>query len=319
MWRLCFALALLPLQVSWCFLPVSRPIAVPRGSRTNLCRVRFSNINVDDSNIDAEEWKRDIDSELLQLEELAGSVDHPYYSISSVHSQPISDPESDPYSLLNSRLHPQSLIPPEGSKPSKLPGDYGFDPLKISTRFDPFSREVNFGDDSGGRRVSIRPPGLVIRDYREAEIRHGRLAMLAAIFWPSQELMNNFFLPSDFSFSVVYGGPTLPFIPLIMMTAIFGLGYLDIFASEIRRTEAGEAYLPGECFWDPLGFKTNLSDEVLSLWMEREVVNGRAAMLAVAVFALEEFDHKMGVVDIGFNQLVFRPWFLINWGQLWQN
>ena len=136
--------------------------------------------------------------------------------------------------------------------------------------------------------------------------------MLAAVLWPLQELTNNLFLPISVNpFSIVDGGPTLPYIPLIMMTMIFLLGYLDIFASEIKRTETGEAYLPGECFWDPLGLKSGMDAGDVGLMQEREVMNGRAAMLAVGVFAFEEFNHGIAVVDIPFNQVRMRAALII--------
>ena len=59
--------------------------------------------------------------------------------------------------------------------------DYGWDPLKLS-RFD-----FNLGGISSD---SGRPLQVVIRDYREAELRHGRLAMLASLAWPVQELLS---------------------------------------------------------------------------------------------------------------------------------
>ena len=58
--------------------------------------------------------------------------------------------------------------------------DYGWDPLELS-RFD---LHLGSGLDK------VRPLQVVIRDYREAELRHGRLAMLAALAWPVQELLS---------------------------------------------------------------------------------------------------------------------------------
>jgi len=227
---------------------------------------------------------------------------------------------TNPLHSLSKQIQSSQILNPSGSSHSSsssssstLPGDYQFDPLKISTNFDPFSRYV-YVDGERRERVKERPPGLVLRDYREAEIRHGRLAMLAAIAWPIQELTNNWLLPISVNpFSIVDGGPTLPYIPFIMFLAIFGLGYLDIFAGEIKRTETGEAYLPGECFWDPMGLKSGMDVDEVALMQEREVMNGRAAMLAVGIFAVEELNHGIAVTDIPFNQLLFKPWPLINW------
>ncbi|KAJ1632622.1 hypothetical protein T492DRAFT_868054, partial [Pavlovales sp. CCMP2436] len=55
-------------------------------------------------------------------------------------------------------------------------GDYGFDPLNLA------ATDLNLGSAN----EKERSPAYVLRDYREAELRHGRLAMLAAIAWPVQ-------------------------------------------------------------------------------------------------------------------------------------
>ncbi|KAL3893618.1 MAG: hypothetical protein SGPRY_014105, partial [Prymnesium sp.] len=54
--------------------------------------------------------------------------------------------------------------------------DYGFDPLGFA------SIDLHIG----GANDKDRPLSAILRDYREAELRHGRLAMLAALAWPVQ-------------------------------------------------------------------------------------------------------------------------------------
>ena len=54
--------------------------------------------------------------------------------------------------------------------------DYGFDPLGFS-KLDLFPASAT---------DKTRAPELVLREYRDAELRHGRLAMLAALAWPVQ-------------------------------------------------------------------------------------------------------------------------------------
>ena len=151
-----------------------------------------------------------------------------------------------------------------------LPGDQGFDPWELSTK-DYFKQIQNFilnfvpetkdtpevDPGAGGAMPTVgfvgeedRPPALILRDYREAEIRHGRLAMLAAVIWPLEEIIDRIFIPESFGHTtVIYGGPTLPFFPLIMTFLMLNLGYLDIYSSEIKENESGDAFLPGEfCF-----------------------------------------------------------------------
>merc|ERR1719231_305152 len=92
-------------------------------------------------------------------------------------------------------------------------GDYGFDPLNLGTdeTFVPF---------------------------REAEIKHGRLAMLAAVAWPLQEILHPLFVDSlrasgvggvrdvlaetnGFSPSLLNGGLTQFDVAPTLMLAIF--------------------------------------------------------------------------------------------------
>ena len=63
---------------------------------------------------------------------------------------------------------------------SGLPGDIGFDPLGLA----------NFDLNVGSAIDKKRSAALVLRDYRDAELKHGRLAMLAAVAFPLQEKLN---------------------------------------------------------------------------------------------------------------------------------
>lgn len=188
-----------------------------------------------------------------------------------------------------------------------LPGDIGFDPLGFS-KLDPFvvlhKNRLNLID--GTRQVKKRPSSLIIRDYRDCEVRHGRVAMLAAILWPLQELWDRIVFPSDYEFSVIFGGPTLPFVPLFMVFSILGLGYLDIWANANKK-ETGEARLPGDCFWDPLSIMVGATYEEKRAMQEREIWNGRAAMVAFVIYILEEVVTRRGVVNIDMNQWFFEP------------
>merc|ERR1712194_53676 len=163
-----------------------------------------------------------------------------------------------------------------------------------------------------------RPPALILRDYREAEIRHGRIAMLAAVIWPLEEILDRIFIPESFgSTTVIYGGPTLPFLPLIMTFFLLDLGYLDIYSSEIKKEESGDAFLPGECFWDPLCVLEGAADSTKRNMQVREILNGRAAMIAVAAYIFEEAMTHMPIVSIPTNALLFEPAYQIPFVQKW--
>jgi hypothetical protein len=224
-----------------------------------------------------------------------------------------------------------------------LPGDIGFDPLEFSTK-DYFKqvqtfilnllpeRKKQMTEDSeaednlaGAALPTIgfvgeeeRPPALILRDYREAEIRHGRLAMLAAVIWPLQEILDRIFLPESFgSMTVIYGGTTLPFLPLLMTFMMLNLGYLDIYSSEIKENESGDAFLPGECFWDPLCMMVGAPDRMKRNMQEREILNGRAAMIAVAAFIFEEAMTHKPIITLGGNELLFEPVYQVPVIQAW--
>lgn len=224
-----------------------------------------------------------------------------------------------------------------------LPGDIGFDPLELSTK-DYFKQVQTFilnlvperknqmrdesesEDNAAGAALPTlgfvgeeeRPPALILRDYREAEIRHSRLAMLAAVIWPLQEILDRLFIPETFgSMTVVYGGTTLPFLPLLMTFMMLNLGYLDIYSSEIKENESGDAFLPGECFWDPLCIMEGAPDRMKRNMQEREILNGRAAMIAVAAFTFEEAMTHRPIIALEGNELLFEPAYQIPVIQAW--
>ena len=225
-----------------------------------------------------------------------------------------------------------------------LPGDEGWDPLDLSTK-DYFKQVqdfiLSFIPERKGKRIEgeipeqepeagaamptvgfvgeeERPPALILRDYREAEIRHGRLAMLAAVIWPLQEIADRIFLPETFgSMTIIYGGPTLPVAPLLMTFFMLNLGYLDIYSSEIKENESGDAFLPGECFWDPLAIMEGAPDSMKRNMQEREILNGRAGMIAVAAYIFEEGMTHKPVISLAANDLLFEPFYLVPFIQAW--
>mmetsp|Transcript_20446 Transcript_20446/g.25163 ORF Transcript_20446/g.25163 Transcript_20446/m.25163 type:complete len:518 (-) Transcript_20446:191-1744(-) len=240
----------------------------------------------------------------------------------------------------------QGVVPASAGVGSKcLPGDFGFDPLGLSKK-NYFKQAQNFllgflpsnsknndfgaGYDSGAAlplstkpkvplyNDSNRPPALILRDYREAEIRHGRLAMLAAILWPLQEIMDRLLIPNSFGKTTfVYGGATLPFISLFMTLVMLLLGYLDIYAAAIKDNESGDAFLPGECFWDPLKMLDGAPDLMKKNMQERELNNGRIAMMTVLMYFIQEAVTYQPLISLPWNQILFEPAFEIPEVQAW--
>merc|ERR1719253_1733789 len=128
-----------------------------------------------------------------------------------------------------------------------LAGDMNFDPLQIS--------------DSPGK----------LAWYREAEIKHARLAMLAAFGWPISELTNfgNLLTGDGRAPSLLNGG----------------LGEINAVYWEAKGLDKQfgkkDDYLPGMLGFDPLGADS-------PGMRTAEITNGRVAMLAITVYALEE-------------------------------
>jgi len=157
-------------------------------------------------------------------------------------------------------------------------GDVGFDPL-------------NFAKDEKW-----------LMNMREAEVKHARLAMLAAAGWPVSELLDRTLadainLPSTLDEagrvpSLLNGG--LGKIPL----AYWGFVLLLGSAFEVYGlTKVNEPdYVPGNFKIDP--FKITAEDNEVSKWVTlAEIKNGRLAMVAITAYAVLEFAQHRPVVE----------------------
>jgi len=138
-----------------------------------------------------------------------------------------------------------------------LAGDMNFDPLQIS-------------DD---------PEKLAW--YREAEVKHARLAMLAAFGWPVSEVLNfgKLLTADGRAPSLLNGG--LSEINGVYWGAVAALAvYWESKGLDKQFGKKGD-YLPGMLGFDPLG----MDGEGMRT---AEITNGRVAMLAITAFAIEE-------------------------------
>jgi len=216
----------------------------------------------------------------------------------------------------------QGVVPADaGVGENSLPGDFGFDPLHLATEdYIRPAQSLFWKLVPGASAEEIqkwnepRQSALILRDYREAEIRHSRLAMLAATIWPLQEMLDRLLLDQDQfgSTTFVYGGVTLPYLTLVMTAVMMLLGYLDIYASTIKDVDdVGEAFLPGDCFWDPLSILEGAPATMKRNMQERELFNGRFAMIAVAFYIFEEATTHKPLITIPGNELLFEPAYLI--------
>mmetsp|Transcript_21508 Transcript_21508/g.39480 ORF Transcript_21508/g.39480 Transcript_21508/m.39480 type:complete len:326 (+) Transcript_21508:292-1269(+) len=161
-----------------------------------------------------------------------------------------------------------------------LPGDRGFDPF-------------NFASDASA-----------LQWQRKAEVKHARLAMLAAVGWPVAELLHKD-IASAFDLPILLAsGDRVPSILNDGLShASFPAFWIAIItaAAVIEIQESVEANLscklnPSDKGFDPinLGGKTM---EQKHFMHEAELFNGRLGMLAITGFAIQEWFLNSAVVD----------------------
>lgn len=136
-----------------------------------------------------------------------------------------------------------------------LAGDVGFDPLGFSSK-------------------SVED----LYRYREAELKHGRVCMLAVTGMLTQELYS---WPAP---DGVFKAPT----PLGALATVPAFGWIQIIAAigflEVAAAKYQEARVPGDYGFDPVG----LSKDGINPWYaQAELEHGRLAMWATAAFLVQ--------------------------------
>ena len=166
------------------------------------------------------------------------------------------------------------FLPRPAMLDGSLAGDRGFDPF-------------NFASDENS-----------LQWQRRAEIKHGRLAMLAAVGWPIAELAHKsiasvFDLPTmlasgDRVPSVLNDGLEHAAFPLFWIATIAAAAFFEI--EETVHEERYTKINPADISFNP--FAQNMR------YMEEgELFNGRLAMLAITGFAIQESFLNSAVVD----------------------
>ena len=177
---------------------------------------------------------------------------------------------------------------PKVLRESTLAGNVGFDPLQLAQNQEQ------------------------LLEYREAEIKHSRLAMLAAVGWPLSEL-------TDRTIASYFNAPTTldegDRVPSVLNGGLdridprfwgFCLGLtaaIDLYGvSKSRRGQAN--YFPGNLGFDPLGLfpVDKQGQENMKL---AEIKHGRVAMVGVVGYVVEEYVTKTAVVED--TPVLFQP------------
>jgi hypothetical protein len=142
--------------------------------------------------------------------------------------------------------------------------------------------------------------------YREAEIMHGRVAMMAVVGYLIGE--NTPTMAFGFGHPII-ANDQLKEIP----TSILFPFFLAINLAEAYRANKGwvepgkgslftirENYYPGDLGFDPLGLKPESAEE-FALMQTKELSNGRLAMLAAAGFCAQELVNGQPILaNLGF-------------------
>jgi len=143
-----------------------------------------------------------------------------------------------------------------------------------------------------------------LTDMREAEIKHGRLAMLAVVGWPLAELWDKkiaSFFGLDDALTSTGASPSLLNGGLdkidpeywIIVACTAGLFELQ---SKWAKEDNKDKYTLGDCGFDPLDFFPKDKKEQFEM-QTKEIKHGRIAMMAILGFAVQEALYSTPVVQ----------------------
>mmetsp|Transcript_7657 Transcript_7657/g.9756 ORF Transcript_7657/g.9756 Transcript_7657/m.9756 type:complete len:210 (-) Transcript_7657:103-732(-) len=146
-----------------------------------------------------------------------------------------------------------------------------------------------------------------LQRYREAELAHGRVSMLAVIGFLVGEKVEG----SSFLFDASISGPAITHITQVP-DGFWAVIIAFVGAYEASRAEAGwvdpadcpvdqpgllrDDYLPGDLKFDPLGLMPDDAEE-FAIIQTKELQNGRLAMLAAAGFLAQEAVDGKGIIE----------------------
>merc|ERR1712085_188413 len=146
-----------------------------------------------------------------------------------------------------------------------------------------------------------------VKRYREAEIMHGRVAMMATVGYLIGESTPTITYGMDVHHTIANNQ-----IPEVPGTVLFPF-FLAINIAEALRANIGwlepgmgplfslrEKYYPGDIGFDPVGFKPKDAKDFANM-QTKELNNGRLAMLAAAGMCVQEQVNGQGILEnLGF-------------------
>jgi len=153
----------------------------------------------------------------------------------------------------------------------------------------------------GGSELNFDPAGflegkseLEVNRYREAELTHGRVGMLASLGFLVQEKFHPLFSGD--------GGPAIdqiPQLPIWLWVVMAGgigfaeakrisIAFRELDGTKLKaETALKPGYTPGDLGFDPLGLAPTDPAE-FKLMQEKELVHARLGMIAAAGFLAQE-------------------------------
>eukprot|EP00592_Proboscia_alata_P019300 CAMPEP_0194402994 /NCGR_PEP_ID=MMETSP0176-20130528/1667_1 /TAXON_ID=216777 /ORGANISM="Proboscia alata, Strain PI-D3" /LENGTH=238 /DNA_ID=CAMNT_0039200617 /DNA_START=41 /DNA_END=757 /DNA_ORIENTATION=- len=158
-----------------------------------------------------------------------------------------------------------------------------------------------YAGDAGFDPLSFAKTETDLLVYREAEIKHARLAMLAAAGWPISELYDAKLASFANMPSLLDGNGRVPSllnggmekVPVIYwLVCLIAASAIDVYG--LRKTN-GADYIPGNLGMDPFG--VSKSPRAIEFFRTAEIKNGRLAMIAITLYALLEFSQSTAIVN----------------------
>lgn len=141
---------------------------------------------------------------------------------------------------------------------------------QMSMKMAGVSAPLGFFDPLGFSKTDAK----TMAKYRDSELKHGRVAMLAVFGWLTQERFHPFYdgKLSGNPLKAAFEAPTLAYVQIFAFC-----GFLEWVLSSASKKEG---YVPGDFY----GISSRISDKDDESWVgfqTRELNNGRLAMFAI--------------------------------------
>jgi len=149
-------------------------------------------------------------------------------------------------------------------------------------------------------------PVQEIRRYREAEVMHGRVAMMATVGYLVQEHFHPFFGDGDMGPANSHLTQVVNYSPILFNIFGTAIAVTELFRAingwefpvkalkkneklEVRTwlTKLNDNYYPGDLGFDPLGMKPKSATDFAEM-QTKELQNGRLAMIAAIGMMMQE-------------------------------